>query len=789
MSDAGFDFAAEAQRFPWIASLNEPQAEAVVTTEGPLLVLAGAGTGKTSALTTRIAHILLTERAQLGQILAVTFTNKAASEMKARVQHLLSRPIDGLWMGTFHSISVRILRRHAELVGLKPNFTILDDDDQERLLKQVMHAHDIDTKRWSVKITANLIGRWKDKALVPEAISHEMRGEFADGKLAVVYKSYQERLLQLNACDFGDLLLHCILLFKQDAAILRLYQDRFRYILVDEYQDTNVAQYIWLRLLAVAHKNICCVGDDDQSIYGWRGAEVGNILKFEQDFQGAKVIRLEQNYRSTPAILGAASAVIAYNQGRLGKTLWTDDKSSELVQVRGLWDGEEEARFVGEEIEAAQHKGQNLADMAVLVRSSSLMRSFEERFVAIGVPYRVVGGPRFYERREIRDALAYLRVLYQLSDDMALERIINVPKRGIGPVALQKLYVSAREMDLPLQLATQNLIDNNQLKGAVGKNLGLLFDDIKRWRALMESTPHPELAEIILDESGYTAMLQNEGSIEAQGRLENLKELVNAMGAFESLGGFLEHVALVMDGLEDQAQDMVTIMTLHSAKGLEFELVFLPGFEQGLFPNQRALDESGSKGLEEERRLAYVGITRARKKLFISHAGRRRLYGQYQDTIPSQFIDELPQECIEVHKTTSNWANSWSGQDSGSFGASQPRVIEPFSPPQSRGQKLGFGQVIATSSDVQRALSQLNTPGWNRARARAQISPKISPKQDSRAQKATKLTFSIGQRGFHQKFGYGSVAKVEHDSLVVSFDNADEMRVKSSFLQLAEQVG
>ena len=745
-------------RFPWLEGLNPEQARAVMTTDGPLLMLAGAGTGKTRALTTRIAHLLLTGQATAGQVLAVTFTNKAAFEMKERVQHLLKDPGAGWWMGTFHSIAVRILRRHGELVGLKSNFTILDDDDQERLLKQVMGTMDIDPKRWKPRAVLALISRWKDRALQPSALSASEQGDFADGKMLLLYKGYQERLMQINACDFGDLLLHCIRLFQEKNDILISYQRRFAYILVDEYQDTNVAQYLWLRLLAMGHKNLCCVGDDDQSIYGWRGAEVGNILKFEQDFPNAKVIRLEQNYRSTPAILGAASALIAYNQGRLGKTLWTDSSEGDLVQVRGLWDGEEEARFVGEAIEDEQRQGRALNQMAVLVRSSSLMRSFEERFVAIGLPYRVIGGPRFYERREIRDALAYLRVLHQPSDDMALERIINVPKRGIGPGSLQKLYAAAREMNLPLQRTIQSLLEQGGLRGAIAKNLTPLFDDIVRWRERMHSTPHPELAEIILDESGYTAMWQAERSIEAQGRLENLKELINAMAGFETLAAFLEHVSLIMEGLEGNVQDMVTIMTLHSAKGLEFEVTFLPGWEQGMFPNQRALDETGVKGLEEERRLAYVGITRARQKLFISYAGRRRLYGQYQDCIASQFLDELPDEYINVQSTASNWSNTWSGQSADDY----------------RG---GFGSVS----------SYADTPGWRRAHSYQKVAEGRAMGNPQTRAMARVLSFKVGDRVFHEKFGYGNVDEADGDSIFVSFDTSNQKRIKAGFLQLLSE--
>ncbi|MGE5768168.1 MAG: ATP-dependent helicase, partial [Bacteroidota bacterium] len=682
---------------PYLSALNEGQRAAVEALDGPVLVLAGAGTGKTRVLTTRLAHLLVTGKARSpGEILAVTFTNKAAREMKDRVAALLNRPsVEGWWLGTFHAVAVRILRRHAEAVGLKSNFTILDPDDQVRLVKQLLQAENVDEKKWPARAMLAIIERWKDRGLTPERVSAGEAGDFARGRAVELYKAYQQRLKTLNACDFGDLLLHNLTLFQSQPEVLADYHRRFRYILVDEYQDTNVAQYLWLRLLAQGHRNVCCVGDDDQSIYGWRGAEVGNILRFEDDFPGAKVIRLERNYRSTGRILAAASHLIAHNEGRLGKTLWTEDDEGEKLRLRGLWDGEAEARFVGEEIEAlvARDKKHPLSQIAILVRTGAQTREFEERFITLGLPYRVVGGPRFYERMEIRDALAYLRVLVQPADDLAFERIMNKPKRGLGDATLQELFKTARAANIPLSLAARRLVDTDELRPAARRSLAKLLDDLERWRSLIDTTPHPELAEIVLEESGYVEMWQNDKSLEAPGRLENLKEFVNALGEFENLAGFLEHVSLVMEALAQEGQDVVTIMTLHAAKGLEFDTVFLPGWEEGLFPNQRALDETGRRGLEEERRLAYVGLTRARKRVIVSFAANRRMHGSWAAAIPSRFVDELPKEHVEVES------------DSGVYGAAAAAFGGNFG---------GMGEGWGRSSWSEARVS----PGLQRARER-----------------------------------------------------------------------
>ncbi|MFW2587670.1 ATP-dependent helicase [Sagittula sp. SSi028] len=776
---------------PYLDTLNPAQRAAVEQLDGPVLMLAGAGTGKTKALTARVVHLLHTGRARPNEILSVTFTNKAAKEMKSRIAQMLGQVVEGMpWMGTFHSICVKLLRRHAELVGLKSNFTILDTDDQLRLLKQLIQAHGIDDKRWPARMLAGIIDDWKNRALTPEKVPAADAGAY-NHVGPRLYAEYQTRLKELNACDFGDLLLHMVTIFQDHPDILEQYQRWFRYIMVDEYQDTNVAQYLWLRLLASGHKNICCVGDDDQSIYGWRGAEVGNILRFEKDFPGAHVVRLEQNYRSTPHILAAASGVIRGNANRLGKELWTEAREGEKVRLIGHWDGEEEARWVGEEIESMQNgtRGMrpfNLDEMAILVRASHQMRAFEDRFLTIGLPYRVIGGPRFYERMEIRDAMAYFRVVVSPSDDLAFERIVNTPKRGLGDKAQQTIQRIARENGVPLVDGAALAIEQGAIKGKGAKALGQLVTDLARWGRMTRATlpvegddaviedlsrptgkpevSHVELAQIILDESGYTEMWQNDKTPEAPGRLENLKELVKALENFENLQGFLEHVSLVMDNETDDAGAKVSIMTLHAAKGLEFPSVFLPGWEDGLFPSQRSMDESGVKGLEEERRLAYVGITRAEEVCTISFAGNRRVFGQWQSQMPSRFVDELPEEHVDV-----------------------------LTPPGLYGGAGGFGSAGGMGSTLETAAAEANvynSPGWRRLQARSTERP-VSQPRESRAQ-VIDLTavsaFSMGERVFHQKFGYGTVQGIEGDKLEVAFEKAGTKKVVARFLCAADDV-
>jgi DNA helicase-2/ATP-dependent DNA helicase PcrA len=760
-----------ARPMPYLEDLNPAQRAAVEALDGPVLMLAGAGTGKTKALTSRVVHLLHQRRARPNEILAVTFTNKAAREMKERVGRLLGEVAEGMpWMGTFHSLSVKILRRHAELVGLKPNFTILDTDDQLRLLKQLVLAANIDEKRWPARLLASLIDGWKNRAWLPEKVPSSEAGAY-NNRGTELYAAYQDRLKTLNAVDFGDLLLHCVTIFQTHADVLEQYQRWFRYILVDEYQDTNVAQYLWLRLLAQAHRNICCVGDDDQSIYGWRGAEVGNILRFEKDFPGAQVIRLEQNYRSTGHILGAASGIIAKNAGRLGKTLWTAGALGEKVRLIGHWDGEEEARWIGEEIEAIQRgtRGRDPVDLnhqAILVRASHQMRAFEDRFLTIGLPYRVIGGPRFYERQEIRDAMAYFRLAVSPDDDLAFERVVNLPKRGLGDTAQSKINVLARAAGVSLLDGAREALAKGVIPGKGASQLRAFVDGVDRWHM---ATLHPEydhirLAETILDESGYTEMWQNDKTPEAPGRLDNLKELIKALEQFDNLQGFLEHVSLIMDNETEGAEEKVTIMTLHAAKGLEFPVVFLPGWEDGLFPSQRSMDESGLKGLEEERRLAYVGITRAEEVCTISFASNRRVYGQWQSQLPSRFIDELPGEHVEVLTAP--------GLYGGGFGAAA---------------SVGFGSSLedrVSKADV------YNSPGWRRLQENSGSRPMRQPQEARHVviDMEASSPYVIGDRVFHQKFGYGEIMGIEGDKLDIEFDHAGSKKVVARWVIPADQV-
>jgi DNA helicase II / ATP-dependent DNA helicase PcrA len=746
----------------YLKGLNPEQRQAVVTIDGPLLVLAGAGTGKTRVLTTRLAHVLATRKAWPNQILAVTFTNKAAREMKERIGMLIGGMVEGMtWLGTFHSIGVKMLRNHYELAGLKSGFSILDDDDQTRLLKQLLEAENIDEKRWPARQLNNLIDGWKNRGLTPDKVPQGEAFGFGNGLGAKLYADYQARLKIINAADFGDLLLEPLRVFQENPDVLKTYQDRFKYMLVDEYQDTNVAQYLWLRLLAQGHKNICCVGDDDQSIYGWRGAEVDNILRFEKDFPGARIIRLEQNYRSTPDILGAASGLIAKNEARLGKTLHTTRNETEKIILRGHWDSEEEARSIGDDIESLHGKGERYADIAILVRASFQMRAFEDRFITLGLPYRVVGGPRFYERAEIKDAVAYLAVVLSPDNDLKFERIINTPKRGIGDSSVKKMFNIARANGTSLYAAAQAMSATDELPAKARTSLRLLLASFTRWRQQREVLPHTELAEIVLDESGYTEMWQNDKSPEAQGKLDNLKELVRSMSEFENLEGFMEHIALVMDRDQGENQDEINIMTLHSAKGLEFGTVFLPGWEEGLFPHQRNLDEKGRAGLEEERRLAYVGITRAKRRATLSFAQNRQVRGLWQSAMPSRFLDELPPAHVEVVPMTT----SYGGYGIGSYGGSR----------------------FDTTGSFQRE-STYATPGWQRAQNRQQRGETLRTAPtfidgESTIVGATGLGYEVGTRVFHQKFGYGNITSVDANKLTVDFDKAGEKRVIDTFVE------
>jgi DNA helicase-2/ATP-dependent DNA helicase PcrA len=863
-STGGIAARARAAGASYLAGLNPEQREAVETLDGPVLVLAGAGTGKTRVLTTRIAHILRLGRARPSEILAVTFTNKAAREMKLRVGDMVGEVVEGMpWIGTFHSIGVKILRRHAELVGLKSNFTILDVDDQIRLLKQLIAADDIDEKRWPARILAGMIDGWKNRGLTPADVKPGEAAAFANGRGLKLYAAYQERLKTLNAVDFGDLLLENIRLFREHPDVLRQYQHRFKFILVDEYQDTNVAQYLWLRLLGQSTaspppgggrsarisgpgggdsgsldddihderpehptpdhlrwsdpppagegvrplKNICCVGDDDQSIYGWRGAEVDNILRFEKDFPGAKVIRLERNYRSTGHILAAASHLIAHNEGRLGKTLRSEQESGEKVTVTSAWDSEEEARVIGEEIEQLQRAGHSLDEIAILVRASFQMREFEDRFVTLGLPYRVIGGPRFYERAEIRDALAYLRCINSDTDDLAFERIVNVPKRGLGDATIKVLHDHARAAGLALMPATRAIIATDELKAKPRQALRDLLVAFDRWREQRDLLPHTALAEIVLEESGYIDMWKADRSADAAGRLENLKELVRSMEEFENLQGFLEHISLVMDADKLGGADAVSIMTLHSAKGLEFDTVFLPGWEEGLLPHQRSLDDNGRAGLEEERRLAHVGLTRARRRAKIYFVANRRMRGTWSSTIPSRFVDELPEHNVEVEE-----ARGFGGfAGYGNVGASRFDEMESFgstyrTPGWQRarnnrgGQGGGFGGsdnggfrdagtswTSSPSGSREFGSSVGSRSGGGGAKTSTRPSSRSGPItiEGELVAKSTGTVsaFTVGDRVFHTKFGNGNVVHVEGNKLTIAFDRAGEKKVVDSFVQ------
>ena len=774
----------------YLAGLNPEQREAVEAVEGPVLVLAGAGTGKTRVLTTRLAHILATGRAKPWELLAVTFTNKAAREMRERITAIIGPSAEGLrWLGTFHAVAAQILRRHAELVGLKSNFTIIDPDDQERLIKQLLEAANIDPKRWTPRHFAGLIDNWKNRGWVPAKLPAAEGAHFGKNQGQALYAAYQDRLRVLNACDFGDLLQHNLTIFTEHPDVLADYHRRFKYLLVDEYQDSNVAQYLWLRLLAQGRQNLCCVGDDDQSIYGWRGAEVDNILRFERDFPGAKVVRLERNYRSTAHILAAASGLITANKGRLGKTLWTEAEGGQKVQVRGVWDGEAESRLIADDIERWKRSGRRHREAAILVRASFQMRAFEERFVMLQIPYQVIGGPRFFERAEIRDAHAYLRLVQSPDDDLAFERIVNTPKRGIGDSTVQKLHAVAsvppsQLYDEPLfdqstgevvavdptthfrslTDAAREIVRTDELAARTRTALSNFLRDLDRWRAQAESMPHQRLAETILEESGYTDALRLDKGPTSQTRLENLKELVQSMGSFENLQAYLEHVSLVMDLDRESGEDSVQIMTLHSAKGLEFPLVFLPGWEEGVFPSQRSMDEKGEKGLEEERRLAYVGLTRAREEARVSFAANRQVYGRWTSQLPSRFVDELPLENVEAASETGYYGGGPGMQQAGS------RWDE--------GGAFGNGY---------------SSPGWKRAQERNYRGgpPGVTQIIEGEgrlvavSEPSASGAYTRGDRVFHVKFGYGQVIFVEGNKLTVSFDKAGEKKVIDSFVEKA----
>ena len=728
--------------------LNDPQKEAVYHTQGPILVLAGAGTGKTGVLTTRLIRLLIEKIALPGEILSVTFTNKAANEMRDRITNQIGDMSSGLkWLGTFHSVGAQILRFHPNKLGLENDFIILDTDDQVRLLKQIIKDENIDDKRWPAKQLLNLIDKWKNKGLYPEDISSNDGDYFANGKGHLLYKIYQERLKYFNAVDFGDLILESIRLFENNQDILESYQNRFKYILVDEYQDTNVSQYKLLKLLTGKYQNICCVGDDDQSIYSWRGAEISNILRFEKDFPEAKIIRLEENYRSTGHILTAASKLIENNESRLGKTLWTNSGEGEKITVKSNWDGEEEARQITSELEKLSLKNYNLDETAILVRASFQMREFEDRFISVGLPYKVIGGPRFYERKEIRDVNAYLRLASQPNDSLALERIINTPKRGIGETSVKKIRDRSKENNKPLIESIKELIDEKSFKGKTADSLDKLVKLVFHWNQLIKEEDKVDIAEIIIEDSGYLEMLRNDKSLTAEGRVENVYELFRSLEPFESIKAYLEHISLVMEIDSNQYGKKVSLMTLHAAKGLEFDYVFLPGWEEGVFPNQRAVDEGGLEALEEERRLAYVGVTRAKKKASIYYAANRRMHNQWISSIPSRFVTELPEENIETD--LSNYA----------------------------GEKELFKEQEYIDFDQ----SEYETPGWERARFESKS--KTIEHKNSENYVVNDSPFELNENVTHKKFGKGIILSIDGKKLTINFGSNGTRKVMENFVE------
>ena len=721
----------------YLSELNIEQKEAVETVNGPLLVLAGAGTGKTKVLTTRLTHILHKNIAHPSEICTVTFTNKASNEMRIRVEKMIGASIAGWWLGTFHSLAARILRSNAELINLKTTFTIIDTDDQIRLIRQIISAENIDEKRWPARSLLSIIQRWKDMGLNPIDVNNAYHSgaDFANNQAVKLYQNYQNRLITLNAVDFGDLLLHVITIFKNKPDIKKLYQNKFKYILVDEFQDTNASQYYWLKTLAENHQNLCAVGDDDQSIYSWRGADVNNILNFEKDFKNTKIIRLERNYRSTGNILAAASQLIAKNQNRLGKTLWTKEDMGNKINIRTVYDGKEEAQSISDEIESYQRNNNSINNVAILVRAGFQTRTFEERFLKIGLPYQVVGGLRFYERAEIRDAIAYLRLVNSSDDQLAFERIINKPKRGLGEMTIKNIELYSRSRKISLEMASRQLAETDEISSKAGTSIRLFTKNLDKWRIDVSNNKLGDLVEIILEESGYIEMLKKDRSIEAPGRLDNLKELVNAINEFDSLSNFLEHIQLVMDGSNNQNMETAKIMTLHAAKGLEFPLVFLPGWEEGLFPNQRAIDENGESGLEEERRLAYVGITRAKIDVWIFNANCRLTHGQWIDCIPSRFLEELPEKNINKFSSYSNNFNNKSS--------------------------IALEWLIA-NNEKKNIINQ-NSLNYGTDHKTNEI--------------------KIMERIFHQKFGYGEVSEIDGDKVTVEFEKAGQKKLLLSFIE------
>ncbi len=731
--------------------LNNEQRKAVEITEGALLVLAGAGSGKTRVLTFRILHLLFNKIANPSQILAVTFTNKAANEMKTRIGKLINLPIDKMWVGTFHSLSLRILRQHYEEVGLKKNFAIIDTDDQLKLIKNICEAEKIDTKELSAKYYLNCIDSLKNRGITPLELK-ENKYRKNDKELRKIYSTYQSELIRLNIVDFGDLILHCINIFKKKKLILDKYQKYFKYIHVDEYQDINPIQQDWIKLLYQGNKNICCVGDDDQSIYSWRGADVSNLLNFKKNFSSTKIIRLEQNYRSTQNILNCASNLISKNKGRYGKELWSNNEKGEKIKISGFWDTKEESIFVSDEIEKLLKNKNKLSEISILFRVAAHTRSFEERLINLGLPYKIIGGLRFYERREIKDIIAYLRLVNNLSDDLAFERIINIPRRGIGKSTLTKITSFSRLNNISMFEAAKQI--NFKVNSKTKLELYKFIDNVLKWKKVQNKFDHIELARVIIEDSGYLEFLKNEEknsrNPENLSRIDNINEFVESLKDFENLEGFLEHVSLVMENITNTSEETITLMTMHAAKGLEFDYVFLAGWEEGVFPSNRSIEEHGNKGLEEERRLAYVALTRARKKIFISYVNQNRYsYNSHDYNIPSRFISELPEELIEINDSKYIQENNF---------------LEDFV------EEDKFDMDIITPGR-QRLINNFKKDviDW-----------------DLNQDFSNDYEFQIGSKIYHKKYGYGKITSMDNEKAMINFENFSSKKIYLKFLKIID---
>ena len=728
----------------YLETLNKSQLEAVKNTEGPNLVLAGAGTGKTRVLTTRVAHIIDSKLAFPSQILCVTFTNKAAREMSERIQNLVSVKMDRMpWIGTFHSIGAKIIRNHAEVIGLKPSFTILDKDDQLSLIKQILKSENLDQSKYVPKYIQSRIDQWKNKALNPNDIKADSLGNMNDDKTLSIYKLYQQRLFQINCLDFGDLLLQCINLFKNED-VLKRYSENFKYVLVDEYQDTNTAQYQWLKYLSSVNQNICCVGDDDQSIYSWRGAEIDNMLRFEKDFDNTKTTRLEENYRSTNNILKSASSLISYNEARLGKELYSDQGNGDPVYIHLVNSSRDEATFVAQEIMKLRDENPDLNNIAVLVRAVFQSREIEEALIRYSVPYRIIGGIRFYERAEIKDAISYLRIVYENQDDVAFERAIMTPKRGVGEKSFNKIIEVSKNKRISLFQASKLLAGTDEVNKKASSSLDEFIKVIERGISMIETTQYPEILKVLLDESGYMDMLKNDKNVSAQTKIENIKELIIAMEDYNSIEEFLEHISLVTSVDENNEDNKVSLMTLHAAKGLEYDFVFLPGWEEGLFPHQKTIDESGNKGIEEERRLAYVGITRARKTVNISTSMSRRFQNNWMPSLQSRFIEELDQDLV---KTVNHIADHLDNFDE----FNQDFDFKP--------KRISLNSTEGSSYKTVLSMEEENVRDIN-----------------------DDIILQIGQLVKHKKFGIGKIQDLDGSKAVVDFDEHGKKKLISDFL-------